>query len=207
VPGDRDAALEDRVKAVQRKGFLKRHRLEVGILAPASVNDAFYQKLGIGGRLAFNLQDSFALSVRGTYFWALRTSHVREGKQAFSSQLLASDLRGQVMLDGIWYPMFGKSAVLGSKILHFDLYLLAGAGAVWSATSFAPRNEGPHAAVDLGGGLRFYPSDWIALDAGLVGTFYPDQPATTAPSTLQAILAAHVGLTFFFPMSFEYVHP
>jgi outer membrane beta-barrel protein len=207
APGESDVALDDRVKAVQRKGFLKRHRLELGFSVPATVNDAFFEKVGVGGKLAYNLEDSFGLALRGAYYSQLRTSHVREGKLAFSSQLLASQLYGQAMLDGVWSPVYGKVAWLGSQIIHFDLYLLAGFGAVWSATSVAPRKEGPHLATDFGGGVRFYPTDWLAFDGGIVATLYPDQPITSVPSTVQKVVAAQIGFTLFFPFTFEYVYP
>ena len=207
APGETDAAFEDRVKAVQRKGFLKRHRFELGAFLPVTLNDAFYQKYGVGGRLAYNLEDSFALAARGTYLWQNRTSHVREGNVAFQSQLLASQVYGQAMLDGVWSPVYGKVAWLGSSIVHFDAYLLAGLGAVWSATSVEPRNEGPHLASDVGAGLRFYPTSWLALDGGLVGTFYLDRPNAGVPATVQRVVAATVGLTFFLPLGFEYVYP
>jgi outer membrane beta-barrel protein len=207
APGEGDVALGDRVKAVQRKGFLKRNRFELGLDLPGTLNDAFYEKIGFGGRLAYNLNDSFAVAARGAYFARLRTSHIREGASAFQSQLLSSQMLGQGMLDGIWSPVYGKVAWLGSKIVHFDVYLLAGLGGVWSATSIAPRREGPHPAADLGGGIRFYPADWLSLDGGLIATFYPDQPLTTVPSTLQKVIAAQVGFTIFFPFHFEYVYP
>jgi outer membrane beta-barrel protein len=207
APGESDVALNDRVKAVQRKGFLKRHRFELGVIAPATVNDAFYEKLGVGGKLGYNLEDSFGVQLRGAWFTQLRSSHVREGAQAFQSQLLQSRVNGQLMLDGVWSPVYGKVAWLGSSIIHFDGYLLAGAGVVWSATSDAPRSEGPHVAADVGAGLRFYPKSWLSLDAGFIGTFYPDQPSTTAPSTVQKVLAVQLGFTIFFPFTFEYVYP
>ena len=207
APGERDVALSDRVKAVQRKGFLKRGRFEAGVELPATLNDAFFTKLGVGGKLAYNFQDSFALAVRGTYFWQLRSAHVREGQIAFQSQLLESRVHGQVMLDGIWSPVYGKFSWLGSRIVHFDMYLLAGMGAVWSDTSLAPRSEGAHIAGDIGGGIRFYPNNWLALDAGVVATLYPDQPITSVPSTLQKVVAGHLGVTIFFPFTFEYVYP
>lgn len=207
APGEGDVAWGDRVKAVQRKGFLKRHRFELGLSLPATINDAFYEKVGLGGKLAYHLEDSFALSVRGTKWWQVRTDHAREGKLAFSSQLLNSELYGQAMLDGIWSPVYGKIAWLGSSIVHFDLYLLAGVGAVWSATSVAPRSEGPHVAGDFGGGVHFYPNSWLAIDAGVVATLYPDQPNTSFPSTLQKVIVAQIGLSVFLPFSFEYVYP
>ena len=99
------------------------------------------------------------------------------------------------------------SSWLGSSIVHFDLYLLAGFGGVWTATSGAPRKEGPHIATDVGGGIRFYPKSWLALDGGVIATFYPDQPVTQVPSTMQKVVAVQLGLTFFLPTTFEYVYP
>ncbi len=205
--GERDVALGDRVKAVQRKGFLKRGRFEIAPILALSINDAFYQKVGGGLRLAYSLQDSFAIAARGSYYTPLRTDNVREGKQAFQSQLLTSQLYGQAMLDGVWSPVYGKASFLADAIVHFDLYLSAGFGLVWSATSEPPRNEGPHPAAELGGGVRFYPREWMAFELGLMATFYPDQPILSVPATMQTVFVANVGVSFFFPMSYEYVHP
>lgn len=211
-----DVALGDRVKAVQRKGFLKRHRFEITPLFAATVNDAFYQKVGGGLRAAFNLQDSFAIAARGVIYdfdaagirlQPVRTDNVREGKVAFQSQLLTSQISKLAMVDGIWSPVYGKAAWLDRSIVHFDLYLAAGFGAVWSATSKAPRDEGAHIAADLGAGVRFYPREWMAFEAGMMLTLYPDQPILTVPGTVQKVLAANVGVSFFFPWRFEYVYP
>lgn len=204
---EKDVALGDKVKAVQRKGFMKRGRFEVAPMFSATVNDAFYQKFGGGLRLAYSIQDSFAVAVRGAYYTPYRTDNVREGKLAFQSQLLSSQLYGQAMLDGVWSPVYGKAAFLGDSIIHFDLFLSAGFGLVWSATSLSPRNEGPHFATDLGGGVRFYPREWLAFELGLMATLYPDQPVPSVPGTIQKVFAANVGFSFFFPTTFEYVHP
>jgi outer membrane beta-barrel protein len=205
--GERDVALGDRVKAVQRKGFLKRGRFEVAPTLSLSVNDAFYQKIGGGLRLAYSLQDSFAIAVRGSYYTPLRTDNARTGKLAFQSQLLTSQIYSQAMMDGVWSPVYGKAAFLGDSIVHFDLFLTAGFGAVWSATSDAPRSEGPHPAAEIGGGIRFYPKEWMAFDLGLIATLYPDQPMVSVPATIQKVFVANVGVSFFFPTGFDYVYP
>ncbi len=204
---EKDVALGDKVKAVQRKGFLKRGRFELEPIFAATVNDAFYEKFGYGARLAYNIQDSLAISLRGNRYVKYRTDNVREGKLAFQSQLVAADIEQQVMLDGIWSPIYGKSSFLASSIVHFDIYLAAGFGLVWSSTSYAPLNQGPHWATDLGGGLRFYPKEWLAFDLGLMATLYPDQPVPLLPATIQKVFTGTFGVSFFFPTSFEYVYP
>ncbi len=204
---EKDVALGDKVKAVQRKGFIKAHRFEVAPQLSLSVNDPFYQKFGGGLRLAYSIQDSFAVAVRGTYFTPYRMNAVREGKLAYKSQLLSSQLYGLAMVNGIWSPVYGKASFLSKNIIHFDLFLSAGFGMVWSATSLAPRNEGPHVATDFGGGVRFYPKEWMAFELGLNATLYPDQPSKAVASTIQKVFVANVGFSFFFPPSFEYVYP
>jgi outer membrane beta-barrel protein len=204
---EKDVALGDKVKAVQRKGFLKRGRLELAPLFAVTLNDAYFQKFGYGLRLAYNLHDSFAIAVRGTRYENYRTDNVREGKIAFQSQLLESEIEQQVMVGGVWSPIYGKASFLASSIVHFDLFLQAGFGLVWSATSGAPLDQGSHVATDLGGGVRFYPKDWLAFELGLLATFYPDQPALQLPATLQRVLVANVGISVFWPPSFDYVYP
>ncbi len=204
---EKDVALGDKVKAVQRKGFLKKGRFELEPIFAATVNDAFYEKFGYGARVAYNVQDSLAIAVRGNRYVKYRTDNVREGKLAFQSQLVAADIEQQLMLDGIWSPIYGKSSFLASSIIHFDLYLAAGFGLVWSSTSGAPLNQGPHWATDLGGGLRFYPKEWLAFDLGLMATLYPDQPVPLLPATVQKVFTGTLGVSFFFPTSFDYVYP
>ncbi|HEU4383795.1 MAG TPA: outer membrane beta-barrel domain-containing protein [Anaeromyxobacteraceae bacterium] len=207
VPGERDTALEDRVKAVQRKGFLKRGRLQLTALVSPTWNDAFYQKLGLSGRLAYNLRDSFAVAVSGSYYLVTRTDYVKQGVRAFNSQLLQSQPTSSVMLEGVWSPIYGKAAWLGRSIVHFDFYLVGGLGAVWSATSFEPRNEGAHLAAEFGGGLRFYPLSYLALELAVTGAVYPDQKDLAVPGTLQKIITAGFGVSFLWPTGFEYYYP
>jgi outer membrane beta-barrel protein len=207
VPGEGEAALEDRVKAVQRKGFLKRDRLQLTAFVAPSVNDAFFQKLGLGGQVAWGFHDSFALALRGTYWLPFKTQYVRQGAIAFQSQLLSSQPDFSAMLDGVWSPVYGKFAWLGNRIVRFDAFLQAGAGLVWSATSGAPRNEGPHPAADLGAGIRFYPGDWLSLDLSVLGTFYADQKDQGLPGTIQKLVTITLGVSFFLPTRFEYEHP
>jgi outer membrane beta-barrel protein len=201
---EKDVALGDKVKAVQRKGFLKRGRLELAPVFAVTVNDAFYEKFGYGLRLAYNLHDAFAVALRGTRYAKYRTDHVREARLAFQSQLLSPDIEQQAMLDGVWSPVYGKAAFLAGSIVHFDLFLSAGFGVVWSSTS---DDQGVHWATDLGGGVRFYPREWMAFEVGLLATLYPDQADERLPATMQKVFAANVGVSFFFPTTFEYVYP
>src|SRR5512147_1349748 len=43
---EKDVALGDKVKAVQRKGFIKAHRLELAPMLSSTINDPYYLKFG-----------------------------------------------------------------------------------------------------------------------------------------------------------------
>lgn len=222
---EKDVALGDKVKAVQRKGFLKRGRFEVTPVLAITVNDAFYQKIGGGLRLGYNVRDSLGLAARYVTYgkpefaWPwnwnpspIRTDNGRAGKIAFDGQLLSSQIYDQVMLDGVWSPVYGKVSFRDKQIIHFDLFLSAGFGLVWTATSEEPRLEGPgpgHSkfATDFGGGVRFYPKEWMAFELGMTATLYPDQPIAGLPATVQKVFVANVGVSFFFPRTFDYIYP
>ena len=47
----------------------------------------------------------------------------------------------------------------------------------------------------------------VVVELGLLATLYPDQPIEQLPATVQKVFVANVGLSFFWPFSFEYVHP
>jgi len=221
---EKDVALGDKVKSVQRKGFLKRGRFEVTPLFTASMNDAFYQKFGYGLRLGYNIRDSFGVALRGVTYrkpelsdprtWQpapIRTDNARAGKIAFESNLVPSQIYDQLMLDGVWSPVYGKVSFRGKQIVHFDLFLSAGLGLVWTSTS-DEREYGPgpgHSkfATDFGGGVRFYPKEWMAFELGMTATLYPDQPLAGLPNTVQKVFVANAGLSFFFPRTFDYIYP
>jgi outer membrane beta-barrel protein len=181
------------------------------------LDEALPRPVGGGLRIGYDFGDTFGLAVRGAVFQndalkleAIRTANVREGKVAFQSQLLVSQIKDLLMVDGVWSPIYGKVAWLDRSIIHFDLFLTAGFGVVRSSTSegnLDRKGLGPHVAADVGAGLRFYPLEWLALEAGMMLTVYPDQPMETVPGTLQKVLTTNLGVSFFLPPSFEYYYP
>ena len=55
--------------------------------------------------------------------------------------------------------------------------------------------------------MRFYPKEWLAFELGLSATMYPDRPVESVPGTIQKVFTANVGISFYWPMGFEYVYP
>lgn len=198
-----DLASADKVKAVQRKHFLKRQRFEVTPTFAISLNDAFYTKVGGGLMATYHLSDSLGVAAHYTHFGIVQTDNVRIAKRELRSLLLSSKLDWNAGANLVWTPIYGKLAWFNS-IIHYDLFLLTGLGLAHSQTSGAPVNDGLHPAVDLGIGQRFAFSDWMAFDFWVKGLLYADRPQDRQISEIQKVLTLNAGLSFWLPTSFSY---
>lgn len=200
APVERDITQDDRVKSVQRKLYGKRHRFELAPYFLVSVNDAFYAKWGGALRAAFYLSDAMAFSVRGSLYSLLPTDDVRAAKRNFQARIFNSVPTWSVMGDLEWSPFYGKAAIFNS-ILHFDAYLMGGAGVLRTETTAL---RGLNLAFDLGVGMRFVTLDWLAVNVALINTSYVDQPTGTTKAALQNMLLFHVGVSVFIPFKSTY---
>jgi outer membrane beta-barrel protein len=202
-PADRDVTLDDRVKSVQRKVYLKKGRFELTPLVTLSVNDPYYTKVGAAVRGAYYLADTLAVSGRFSAMQVLPEDDVRIAKRTFQSRIFFSVPQWSAMADVEWSPLYGKVAFL-NDILHFDAYLLGGMGVVNTEMSSAETADGtrrgPSLAADLGLGIRFVARDYLAVNVALINTSYVDQPLNTSKGATQNLMTLNAGISFFFPM-------
>lgn len=188
---------EDRVKSVQRKLYLKRHRFELAPYVSFAVNDPYYVKFGVSGRLAFYLTDTLAIAGRFSLVQTLPSDDVRVAKRSFQAKIFYSSPRWWTVGDFEWSPLYGKVSFLNS-ILHFDAYLLAGGGVVYTETSTIP-GRGVLPAADLGIGIRFVAKDFLSVNVALTNTAYVDTPVGTNKAALQNAMMLHAGVSLFLP--------
>jgi outer membrane beta-barrel protein len=199
---ERDVTQDDRVKSVQRKLYLKRGRFELAPSFLININDAYYTKLGGAIRAAIYPADTLAISVRFSLMQTLATDDVRTARRNLSSRIFFSVPIWTAMADAEWSPLYGKVAIFNS-ILHFDGYLLGGAGVVYTETSAATNDAaraGVKPAFDLGLGLRFVTTDWLAVNVSVINTSYTDLPTGSAKASLQNMMTVNVGVSIFFPL-------
>lgn len=204
---DEQALVEDdRVKSIQRKVFVKTHRFELLPTIFVSINDPYYSKWGGALRGSFFLSDTLAVAVHASIYDLLPTDDVRTAKANFQSRIFYSVPKYSVLGAVEWSPIYGKATIFNS-IIHFDGFILAGLGALWSDTSSTPLDSknptgptrGPNIAAEFGIGLRFMTTDWLAVNLALINTSYVDQPAGTNKGAIQNILALNAGISLFIP--------
>jgi len=189
-PGERDVNLGDRVKAVPHKGVIKAHRIAVTGFGSASLSDAFFQKWGGGGEIAYQFTDPFALSLNYAYFHDQTTYNVNIAKQVLSSQLFVTRLHSVATADFQWTPVYGKFKLF-NNIVYLDFYPFAGFGVAQGETNWSP-------AAEVGLGERVFLTDFLSVGLEAKYDFYVDQ-AANGPSVLQRVLLLNALVTIWFP--------
>ena len=210
TPGDKggditqsDVSLDDRVKSVQKKGFYKKHHLELAPHVGMTLNDAFFTKYNLGGSLIFHFSDALALGGRFDYMIVQTSANVATAKRELQSHLPVSKPKYGAGADFYWTPVYGKASLFNS-IIHFDVFAVAGAGMVVSQTSSSTNsdnpllNQGPHPAFDIGLGQRYGLNALVAFEWSLIETLYTDTPGGGG-SQVQKILSLNAGLSIFLP--------
>lgn len=195
-----EGKLSDRVKSVQRKVFLKRHRFEFYPHFGIDLNDAFYAHLVLGGSVGYHIVDSLALE--GRFGYVLESVEeepvrfLRQSAGALPARPPRFELHGE--LDAIWAPLYGKISLFGESILHFDTYLAVGGGVFKT-------DEGVSPAINFGLGQRYFVNDWLVVRVELRDYIFPD--TRDRESDLQNLLMVNVSVSAFLPTSFEYENP
>jgi len=200
MQGERDITQEDRVKAVQRKVYLRNGRFEFTPMVSASINDPFFWKFTAALRAGYYFADTLAVSARFNVVAMISTDDRRLASQTYSARILRSVPQWMAMADLEWSPFYGKVALFNS-ILQFDAYVIGGLGAVYTQTSTrtAPALSLPYPGADLGGGIRLQIFDYLAAGVSVINTAYVDQPVGTTKSTTQNVVSLYAGVSIFFP--------
>jgi outer membrane beta-barrel protein len=195
-----DLTLQDRIKAVARKTFVKTGRFELQPSVMVTVNDAFFRSFAAAGRVSWHLNEAFALEIGGAYIPPFIVQEL-EPVDLLREQLALINLNDEVfaLADvGVTFsPLYGKVAVLGDGIIQFDGFLSAGVGA-----TFDNGADIVHPTMDIGVGARVFLTRWLVVRGDLRDYIYPQEKLGI--STLQNLLFVSVGLGFYFPLDFEY---
>lgn len=190
--------LQDRIKAVSRKVFLKEGRFELTPFAGISTNDAFFRRWTVGARASYHLIDSFSFDVGGAWnAWSEQLEAVRIVGQVQSAIPDQAVLYGYADGGVTFSPIYGKISLMSEWIIHFDGFVSGGLGAV-----FTSNQDLVHPAMQLGAGSRIFLTRWLVLRADLRNYTYPQ--SRSGFSTLQNLLMLNLGVGLYFPFDFEY---
>jgi outer membrane beta-barrel protein len=223
-PGTRRPSYED-IVVVPRKAFLKSGRLELAPFTGVSLNDVLIHHYSLGGDLNFYLTDVFSIGLQGQYF--IKEASGRESLVGLQYNRVPSlnKYKYAAAFNFGYVPGYGKFTLFNKYIWHWDIFVSAGVGAIW--TEIIPRIAGEQTfqsiniTPDFGVGTRFFLNDWLTISFALRDYAFNDKFEPTdrmrgepienvkarASSQFVNNIMFFASVGFYLPTSFQYRTP
>lgn len=209
------------IVVVVRKPFLKVSRIELQPNFGITMNDNIIRHYQFTGAVNYFLTDVLAVGVEGQYFVkSLREPFDLVARQARRLPTVNQYNFGAA-LNFHYVPIYGKFAVLDKHIISWETALTAGVG--FTQSEVIPRDPALQAfknnliTPNVGASMRFFISRFLTVNAGIRDYVFVDKfesvnrtepnggiAKENADSALVNNIMFQAGVSFWFPMSFEY---
>jgi len=187
----------DTITAVQKRPLRQAQRLEVSPYGEMSIGDPYLQRWGGGLRAMWHLREGLSLGLDGNGFGTWATQELVIAKRELHARILESRQRMSLAAFAAIAPLYGKVALPGDALVHFETFLDAGLGAAWTETD-ATRGVRPMIAVGIG--QRVFLGENTALTARVGGNLYAEQVMVEGSPQTKAMgfWTVRLGLSFYF---------
>jgi outer membrane beta-barrel protein len=185
-----------KVSVIQQKPFLRAMRAELTGSFGYTVNETLNEFLQAAGGLRFHITDSWSIGTSYSHYFATDKATVGQLQNEFGVFPERSTVQWFAGGDVSWVPVYGKFVLFESGIIHWDMFLSAGAG-VTKTWEPAPLVTGT-----AGLGTRIYLTRWLTLTIELKDHIYLQ--AFKAGDKIMNNLVVHSGLSIFIPFGWEY---
>jgi outer membrane beta-barrel protein len=187
----------DTITAVQRKPLRQAGRLELQPYGEMSIGDPYLQRFGAGLRAMWHMREglSFGLDGNGLGTWA--TEDLVIAKRELHARIVESRTRMTLAAFAAIAPLYGKVALPGDVLVHFETFLDAGLGAAWTETD-ATRGVRPMIAAGIG--QRMFLGENVALTARVGGNLYAERVVVDGTQQTKAMgyWTLRLGLAYYF---------
>lgn len=197
--------LQERIRAVSRRTFLKQGRFELAPLGGISANDPFFRAWTVGARGSYHLSEEFSIDVGGAgtvweepldIFRALNVDP-EDIADDLKNNLQTASLYGYADAGVTFSPFYGKVALAAELVGHFDTFISGGVGAVFDSSPSVV-----HPALELGVGSRLFLNRWLVARADVRNYLYPADVGNEV--VFGNLLMLNVGVGIYFPLDFDY---
>jgi len=223
------------ISVVQRQRMLKKKRFELQPQFGITINDPYVRHYTLGLDFTFWITNRLGIGLTGTGLIGNVTPRYRNIRLQEGLLLTANQVLWQASANLSYNPFYGKIAIFNRALLHWETAIMIGGGA--TQTRVIPRYialHEPFTNVTGGGHVtlmgRFYGprADWISVNLGFRVWLYPDKlepgqrgpdesdlPELDDPAAAKAAaqtelgfnVTAFLGVSFYFPTTFEYSTP
>ena len=172
------------IKVVQRKHFMKLHRLEATIPSVGIVtNDPFLRRIIFSGKFEFHLTEITSVGAYLAFSPNLGESDLKQLTSKLQHQKEVVPDISRIVFCGIFdlgfSPIFGKVELGATKIINYDLYIAPGIGVLYTqddsdliteTEAGKPYFKQIHPVTSIAFGFRIAFNEWfgVRLEARLL---------------------------------------
>ncbi len=212
------------ILVVIRKPFLKVRRYELMPFVGTTMNDNMLRHYTAGAQINYYLTDVLALGLEGQAFYRQnREPFDLIGRQARRLPTV-NEYDWSAALNFHYVPIYGKFAILDKKLVTWEVLFTAGIGVAQSSVIERDRDFPGFSNFliqpNVGAGMRFFLSRAFTISLGfrdyiMIDKFEPtdrsvtmnataDQAKENADSSFINNVMFQIGISVWFPPSFEY---
>jgi outer membrane beta-barrel protein len=223
--------VAEEIYAVQRIYALRNGRLELAPCLSTTVNDQYVTHPAVGGALNYWISNVLAVGANILWYQGLESPSALNFHIRRSTRLAVpiTEYQFGAHLNFSYVPIYGKFSMFSEYIFQWDAYLVGGVGMMrtrpFAVVDPAERNFdfGFRVAFNVGIGLRVFITRYLTVFAEMRDYMYLERLENrnvalgadrkkestwlADQATLTHNVAAQVGLSLFFPFSFNYKYP
>ena len=192
-PGDSG----DSIAAVQKRPLRQGQRLELSPYGEMSIGDPYLQRWGGGLRAMWHFTEGLSAGLDAFGLGTWQTQELVVARRELHAQVLESRQRAALMAMFSFAPLYGKVALPGDALVHFETFLDAGLGGALTETD---ATRGVRPAFTAGLGQRIFLGESLALTARVGGNFYAERLVVDGnpQGKLMGFWSVRLGLSFYF---------
>ena len=186
----------DTITAVQKRPLRQAQRLEISPYAEMGIGDPYLQRWGGGLRAMWHLREGLSVGVDGNGLGTWATQELVIAKRELHARILESRQRASLAGFASIAPLYGKVALPGDVLVHFETFFDAGLGAAWTETD---ATKGVRPMVAAGIGQRIFLGENLALTARVGGNLYAERVVVEGSPQTKAMgfWTVRLGLSFY----------
>jgi outer membrane beta-barrel protein len=227
----REKEVIEKIYAVQRVYVLRTGRFELAPSYSTTFNDQYVTHPALAAGLNYWITNVLAVGASFLWYQGLESDADLNFSIRRSARLAVPVTEYQLgaHLNFTYVPIYGKFEMFNDAIFQWDAYLVGGVGLLRTRPvpvidpAVRTFDFGWRVAFNAGIGLRVFVTRWLTVFGELRDYLYMEklenlevalgkereEPSTWIDqnSTLTNNVTVHLGLTMFFPFTFEYSYP
>ncbi|HEY2028591.1 MAG TPA: hypothetical protein VGH20_05225 [Myxococcales bacterium] len=177
APAPEGGSGQDTITAVQKRPLRQAKRIELSPYGEMSLGDPYLQRWGGGLRAMYHVREGLSLGLDGSGFATYRTQELVVARTELHANVIESREKWALLAVGAIAPIYGKVALPGDTLVHFETFFDLGMGGALTETD---ATSGLRPMIAAGIGQRIFVSESVAFTARVGGNLYAERAIVDA---------------------------